>query len=523
MPWRLCLLGVIVSAGASGASAAPTDSIWWAMTAFGDNGLVTVQDSSAIAYPNAVAVAPDGSVLVAGDAGAAIVLFRFSAGGRRVGFGAKAQPRLLLTQVLCNPGLAVRPDGTIVTACGDVVAALRKDGTVESLARVGYANLGPVAADGLGRTVAAGADGSGGYGVLVRFLRNGSLDRSFGTSGRVALPSGAAAVAIDGGRILVAVDGSILGYLDDGSLDQSFGTDGTATVAGFTASSVVAQRDGGIVAAGARGDDVAVVRLRKDGTPDPSFGTAGMTSWHAAPLSTAVALASRRNGAVDVAVLGTFPAVNVGQDTWEGWRIQRLTATGRLWRHADGPTELIDPTEECVQEVPVAVAEQPDGKTIVAGTACPDRVDADTYSLLMRYTPELERDVGRPLKLAVVGKPVARTAGLRVSLTLHVALNGPARFIARVRHVSARAHGAAGAPLRLLGSSSLGGVRAPSAPDTAAADLSGGPATIHLELPAAELRAGTRYAVSLVAYDARGYSVRALARLPAAATVTSTP
>src|SRR5260221_416744 len=202
MPWRLCLLGVIVSAGASGASAAPTDSIWWAMTAFGDNGLVTVQDSSAIAYPNAVAVAPDGSVLVAGNAG-------------------------------------------------------------------------------------------------------------------------------------VAVGGSILGYLDDGSLDQSFGTNGTATVAGFTASSVVALRDGGIVAAGARGDDVAAVRLRKGGTPDPSFGTAGMTSWHPAPLSAAVALASRRNGAVDVAVLGTFPGVNVGQDTWKGGRIQRLTATGRLWRQAD--------------------------------------------------------------------------------------------------------------------------------------------------------------------------------------------
>src|SRR5260221_3921053 len=223
MPWRLCLLGVIVSAGASGASAAPTDSIWWAMTAFGDNGLVTVQDSSAIAYPNAVAVAPDGSVLVAGDAGAAIVLFRFSAGGRRVGFGAKAQPRLLLTQVVCNPGLAVRPDGTIVTACGDVVAALRKDGTVESLARVGYANLGPVAVDELGRTVAAGLDGSGGTGLLVRLLRNGSLDRSFGTSGRVTLPpSGATAVAIDGGRILVTAGGSILGYLDDGSLGQAF-------------------------------------------------------------------------------------------------------------------------------------------------------------------------------------------------------------------------------------------------------------------------------------------------------------
>src|SRR5258708_10495357 len=220
MPWRLCLLGVIVSAGASGASAAPTDSIWWAMTAFGDNGLVTVQDSSAIAYPNAVAVAPDGSVLVAGSAGAAIVVFRFSAGGRRVGFGAKAQPRLLLTQVVCNPGLAVRPDGTIVTACGDVVAALRKDGTVESLARVGYANLGPVAVAELGRTVAAALHGSGGTRLLVRLLRNGSLDRSFGTSGRVALPSGAAAVAIDGGRILVAVGGGGPGCPGAGALHQ---------------------------------------------------------------------------------------------------------------------------------------------------------------------------------------------------------------------------------------------------------------------------------------------------------------
>src|SRR6266404_9668379 len=122
----------------------------------------------------------------------------------------------------------------------------------------------------------------------------------------------------------------------------------------------------------------------------------------------------------------------------------------------DGPSQFIDPTDECVQQAPLAIAEQPNGKTVVAGVACADRVDGNQVSLVMRYDGQLQPDFGVALKIAARGRPsmYGRT------VTLRVGINGPARVVARLRALSENT--AVRAPLRLLGSSRINGHRVPS-------------------------------------------------------------
>lgn len=131
--------------------------------------------------------------------------------------------------------------------------------------------------------------------VLVRYLADGSPDPDFGSGGVVVATSPGTVYALalmPDGRIVVA--GSVLRggptdfadlmvrrYLPDGSPDGSFGLAGLATVdvAGKTneARALVLLPDGGVIAAGRSPgeNDTAIVQLTAGGEPDPAFGTAG--------------------------------------------------------------------------------------------------------------------------------------------------------------------------------------------------------------------------------------------------------
>ena len=470
MPWRICLLGVIAATVAGSARA---DGIWWATTGFGVNGVA--KDVPV----DAVAASPDGTIIVAG-AGA---LYRYSADGRPIDFGRNDKsPSFPIGGSGCRPALAVRPDGTILVACGETVAAVRPNGTVESRTTIAGARLGSLAIDELGRTVAAGS-------ALVRLHADGSIDASFA---RTALPSPAAAVAVDGGRVLVVAGGSILAYDDTGAPDTSFGQGGVASFPGFTANSIGVHAQW-IVAGGSHGDEAAVVRFSIGGLIDSAFGTGGLAAWDPSPYieENVVALGMRAGGAVDVAVDAVAKAdVYNSYEHPEAWLVQRVTTTGALGGSADGPDEYIDPTAECFQEFPVALAEQPDGKTLVTGVACPDAVDYTPYYLLERYDRWLAPDVGGPLHAKIVGAPVVRAG----SLSVRVALNGPCRLIARIQALDGRD------PIgRWLSTTRL--------------DVAHGPAIVRLRLAREELRPQGRYAAVVSAYDASGRFVRAFARL----------
>ena len=473
MPWRICLLGIIAATLAGSARA---DTIFYATTGFGIDGVV---DGVPV---EAIAAAPDGTIIVADDGGRTVSLDRYSAGGRPIGFGPRHKPLTLATGVdHCRPGLTVRPDGTILGACGETVAALRPDGTVKSLTTVAGANFDSVAVGFLDTTVAAGN-------VLLRLNADGSIDDSFT---KTTLQPPASAVLVDGGRTLVLAGGSIRGY-DDGRLDTSFGTNGIASFPGFTATSIGAYSHW-IFAGGSLGSQAAVVRFIAGGTVDTFYGNNGVTAWgpdQYVQSERVVALGVRAGGAVDTAVDAVHVAdVYNSYENPEEWLVQRVAGTGALDASSMGPSDYIDPTAECLQEFPVALAEQPNGMTLVSGIACPDAVDYTTYSLLERYDRTLQPDVGIALHARVIN---VHAHGF--SVTVRVGINGPCRLIARVQ--------------QLEGNTPVGYWLAP-----ATVDVARGPAVVHLRLNRNDLSPHVRYAVVVSAYDARGYFTNARALL----------
>lgn len=134
--------------------------------------------------------------------------------------------------------------------------------------------------------------------ALARYNRDGSLDASFGSGGKVTtdflniFDQANALVLQPDGKIVAAgitrdqmdrVDFAMARYNSDGSLDASFGSAGRV-VSDFgggvdAARGIAIQPDGRIVAAGASlvgmNGDFALVRYSADGSLDASFGVGG--------------------------------------------------------------------------------------------------------------------------------------------------------------------------------------------------------------------------------------------------------
>jgi uncharacterized delta-60 repeat protein len=186
-----------------------------------------------------------------------------------------------------------------------------------------------------GKIVVVGDSVVGGFGdfALARYNADGTLDDSFGTSGKVTTDFGgdedrAFDVAIQAnGRIVVvghsvagdAVDFALARYNADGSLDDggpndstpadTFGTSGKVTTDfGGTidlATSVVLQADGKIVVAGSTfgggSEDFALARYNADGTLDDGFGTSGKVTTDFGGSDRATSVALQTDGKIVVA------------------------------------------------------------------------------------------------------------------------------------------------------------------------------------------------------------------------------
>jgi uncharacterized delta-60 repeat protein len=160
-----------------------------------------------------------------------------------------------------------------------------------------FAQANSVAIDPQGRIVAGGLIRSpaGMDFVLARYEPSGSLDRSFGTAGKVRTDfggtEGVTSVGIDSHGRIVAVGQrglrsryfAVARYNPNGSLDPSFSGDGEA-VTGFgtraRATSVAIDSQDRIVAAGmtrysSDAGDFALARYDEDGGLDPSFSGDG--------------------------------------------------------------------------------------------------------------------------------------------------------------------------------------------------------------------------------------------------------
>lgn len=275
---------------------------------FGSGGVIADQFGSganAQTDAGAVAVQPDGKVLVGGDV------------------WLSGEERLLV--------MRLNPDGTLDSSFangGKLIVQLGQGSSPQSA-------VNGLAVQGDGRIVITGhvSDSSGNDELLVARLNpDGSFDSSFGSGGKVItqLGQGGAgagsygrAAAIDStGRVVLdgsATDSSLASkvfvarFNSDGSPDSSFGSGGAVIVNSPIefARGLAVQADGKVLVSGydpASSDTFAVLRLTSSGVLDGSFGSGGeviqqlgqtcMTC--AAPISEADALTVQPDGRVVV-------------------------------------------------------------------------------------------------------------------------------------------------------------------------------------------------------------------------------
>jgi uncharacterized delta-60 repeat protein len=213
--------------------------------------------------------------------------------------------------------LAIQPDGKILLGgyCRGVsnidfcIARFNSNGTLDNsfgtngkvIQSIGSANDSgrslTIQSDG---KILLGGDCSNGSNIdfcIARFETNGTLDNSFGSSGKVIQPIGSSldygyslAIQPDGKILLGGAcsngrnrDFCIARFNSDGTLDTSFGTNGKVIQnigsADDYGNSLAIQPDGKILLGGycknGSNDDFCIARFNSDGTLDTTFGSYG--------------------------------------------------------------------------------------------------------------------------------------------------------------------------------------------------------------------------------------------------------
>ena len=262
----------------------------------------------------AVAIQPDGKAVLAARTSASdsFDVLRFNTDGSPDGtFAGDGRQATSLSGFAQAEALAIQPDGKIVVAgasSGDfALVRYDADGSLDtSFAGDGiqitditgsHDAARAIALQGDGKIVVAGIAGAGlgspgsSSSAIARYNADGSLDNTFSSDGTLVTDDGvtanAVAVQSDGRIVAAGADGSGFGlwrFSAAGAVDTSFSSDGTATVAfpaGAYATSLVIQPDGKLIAAGtdqhefAAAGNFAVARINSDGSPDTTFSGDG--------------------------------------------------------------------------------------------------------------------------------------------------------------------------------------------------------------------------------------------------------
>ena len=278
--------------------------------------------------------------------------------------------------------------------------AIQDDGKIVATGGAGYVP-GPLALAG--------------YCATARFNRDSRFDRNFGDNGRL-LTSVERKQFCSATSVLVAPDGKIVvvghyhaehepshivifRYLPDGTPDRQFGRDGIAQLLKISAiawGGAAFDAQGRIVVVGT--EEVGptnwrflVVRLDPNGTLDQSFGTDGIASLVGGSFSQElVAVALQRDGKI----------VAVGKNGWHGGVrpaepgkrdeivVTRLDANGALDQSFAGGGLLMMSSPRYLWSAR-AIAIQPDGKMLIAGSFVDDANDRATSAIvLLRLNPD---------------------------------------------------------------------------------------------------------------------------------------
>ncbi len=283
---------------------------------FGTNGIAITPIGTTLDYAHAVAIQTDGKIVVAGESAAGtgystFAIVRYMPDGtldNSFDGDGKVATAVIAADNVIN-ALAIQPDGKIVVAgysvpTGTNVALARynSNGSLDSNFGSGGTVTASLTGNDRANSIAIQSDGKivvGGTSwgathdfLLMRYLANGTRDNAFGTNGAVmtefssgAQDYGNALCIQDDGKIILAGKTGSQGefalarYNTAGTLDGQFGTAGKVTTSfGSNAAeaTAVALQCGTIVAAGKYQSKAPVARYSlTDGSLDGTFGSGG--------------------------------------------------------------------------------------------------------------------------------------------------------------------------------------------------------------------------------------------------------
>jgi len=363
--------GKIVLAGTGFANGGFTDMLIRLNTdgtldsSFGSGGIANfVPDSLAFGF-FALAIQSDGKIVAAADGAtgrqALMQVVRVNSDGNldtSFGSGGFTPPMVFPLE---SGNLALQPDGRILVAAG-------------------VSNPNGVPSE------------------MARFTTSGQLDTTFGNGGgvvnlayqgptQIALqPSGKILVASGGAARLVfqaqpaAQPGAITRYNSDGTVDKTFASSGTvASLA--SASALLLQSDGKIVIAGSLTSQVnapsaandvgfGIARYSSNGVLDRSFGARGVATVDFganAPISGAFALAIQSNG--DLVAAGAAGGTISGNKVTSAFGLTRFTSAGKLDTSFGLKGTVITTVASGQYSWVASLAIQNDGKIVAVGTS----------------------------------------------------------------------------------------------------------------------------------------------------------
>lgn len=285
---------------------------------FGQGGLRTTDFQQRTDAPQAIAVSPDGTIVLAGRAvmpafgSSGIAIARYDAQGSLL---AARATKIHNDSADMIQALAFGPDGRLYgiglwrtfTAAGAIVVRVGADLAPDpAFGNDGVARL-PISVPHEAYTGTIGGDGRILIGGLVRIgnrdrmllarlLPGGAIDTSFGNGGwsETAFPGQNEAylthLVQTGSRIVATArpdalgDFAVAGFTSSGTLDAGFGDGGVVRVdfhGGIDHALMIATHGDGLLVAGSASSggpaltEYGFARLRSDGTLDPAFGSGG--------------------------------------------------------------------------------------------------------------------------------------------------------------------------------------------------------------------------------------------------------
>ena len=308
---------------------------------------------------------PDGKIVVAGTANRVWAIARYSTDGTLdPTFGNGGKQTLNVTDSHVRD-MVIQSDGKLVLVGGPNFTVMRlnpngspdasfgsggKVTAIPSIAKRGFGLAFAVAIQripavtGQERIVVGGSADSPNVFALMRFGPNGTLDSTFGSSGRAhtsffGFGDHIKVLAIDQANRIVAagktytansncgvyyLDFAVARFTQNGTLDSSFSGDGRVSTDwdnGFNAvDGLLLQMDGKIVITGSNSysdtnaESFAIVRYNDDGTPDSSFGISGVgvVTTHTSPGDWSCAIAQQPwDGKIVVAGISSFSHRNM--------------------------------------------------------------------------------------------------------------------------------------------------------------------------------------------------------------------